>query len=139
MESIRRFARYCAEQIRSTRVLRYLIAGGLVAIIDFVLLYILTDFFHVWYLTSSLAALLIAFIVNFLLQKFWAFQNHSLAGVHMQFSLYVLLLGVNIILNTILLYLFVEQAHLWYLLAQLLTSAMLACMNFIVYRRFIFV
>jgi dolichol-phosphate mannosyltransferase len=120
-------------------VLRYLIAGSLVALVDFFLLYILTEFFHVWYLTSSVIALSIAVIVSFILQKVWTFQDHSLAGVRVQFFLHILLSGANIVLNTFLLYLFVEQMLLWYLLAQFLASGILACMNFFVYRKFIFV
>lgn len=139
MESIRRFARYCAEQIRSTRVLRYLIAGGTAATIDFALLYALTDLFHIWYLASSVVALLAGFVTSFVLQKFWTFQNHSLDRVHIQLPLHILLSLANIVLNTALMFLFVEQLHLWYITAQFFAAAMLACMNFFVYRRFIFI
>jgi dolichol-phosphate mannosyltransferase len=139
METVKKIYRYGAEQVRSTHILRYLTAGGLVALVDFLLLYILTDLFHVWYLTSSVIALLVAVIVSFILQKIWVFQNRSLTEVRIQFFLHILLSGVNIFLNTFLLYLLVEQMHLWYLLAQFLASGILACMNFFVYRKFIFV
>ena len=138
MKNVQNFVRYCVEQVSSTRVLRYLIAGGTVAVINFVILYMLTDIFYIWYLTSSLIALSIAVILSFILQKYWTFRNHSLDHVHVQLPLHLLLSLANIVLNTVLMFFFVEQIRLWYITAQFFAAAMLACMNFFVYRQFIF-
>ena len=138
MESIQRLTRYLVEQIRSTRVLRYLIAGAAVAIIDFSLLYVLTDISHIWYLSSSIIAFSVSVAASFVLQKFWTFREHSLGRVRVKLPLHLLLSFANIILNTFLMSFFVEQMHLWYITAQFCAAAMLACMNFFVYRQFIF-
>ena len=59
--------------------------------------------------------------------------------VHIQFTLHILLSILNIGLNTIFLYLFVEYLGLQYILAQIVATAFLACMNFFIFRRYIFV
>ncbi len=117
---------------------RYLVSGGTAASVDFSLLYILTEFFHVWYLLSSIVAVAVAIMVSFLLQKFWTFQSNTLDTVHIQLSLHSMLSFLNLGLNTFLLYFFVEYVHLWYIFAQFLGAGLLACMNYFVYRTWIF-
>lgn len=122
----------------SYRVVRYIISGGTAAAANLSILYILTEFFGVWYLASSIAAVCVGWVVAFLLQKFWAFQSPELDRVHIQLSLHTLLSLANIALNTVLLYMFVEWGHLWYIVAQIIASGLLACMNYFVYKRYIF-
>ena len=119
-------------------VVRYVIAGGITALSNILVLYILTDYLGLWYLVSSFAAICTAWVVSFLLQKFWAFQNYGLDRVHIQLYLHTILALSNIVLNTVLLYVFVEWIHLWYIAAQIIASGLLACMNYIVYRHYIF-
>jgi hypothetical protein len=49
------------------------VSGGAAAVANFMLLYCLTEFLHVWYIASSLAGLVTGFVTSFVLQKFWAF------------------------------------------------------------------
>jgi putative flippase GtrA len=120
------------------RAARYLVAGGTATASNFATLYVLTEFAHVWYLASSIAALTVGFVVSFILQKFWTFQNKGLARVHVQLPLHILLSLANVGANTVMLYGMVEYLHIWYLAAQFINAAILATCNFFVYRRFIF-
>lgn len=108
---------------RYQRLLRYLTAGGTAAAIDFILLYLFTDVAGIHYLLSSILAFLIAFVVSFILQKFWTFQDHSTNRVPTQATLYFVVAAANLLLNTLLMYVFVDALHLWYLFAQQNVSA----------------
>jgi putative flippase GtrA len=119
-------------------VFRFGVSGGLAAVVNFGALYIFTEFFHIWYLASSIISAALGTVVSFGMQKFWTFNNARMDSMHIQFSRYVLLTLVNLAVNTFLLYVLVEYAHLWYILAQFLTSGVLACVNFFVYRRYVF-
>ncbi len=120
------------------RVFRFLFSGGTALGTDLVLLYIFTDIFGIWYLASAVAAFILAFSVSFVLQKFWTFGDHSREGIHMQMSLYFLVAVANLVLNTLLVYAFVERASMHYLLAQIVASALIAIESFFIYQRFIF-
>ncbi len=120
------------------RLLRYLVAGGCAAAIDFAFLFLFTDIFGVHYLLSSVLAFLVAFIFSFLVQKFWTFQDHSTENLHMQAVLYFVVAGVNLLLNTLLMYVFVEWFSLWYILAQFIASGLIAIESFFVSRYVIF-
>lgn len=120
------------------RLLRYLISGGTAAAVDLILLYILTDSVGLHYLTSAVLAFLVALVVSFLLQKFWTFQDESVDRVHKQATAYFIIAALNLGLNTFLIYLFVEYAHLWYIFAQVLASGLIAFESFFISRYFIF-
>lgn len=124
--------------LHERRVVRYIISGGTATASNFVVLYTFTEFLHIWYLTSSIIGLVAATGVSFMLQKFWTFKNAGLERVHIQLPLHISLALFNIAANTVLLYGFVQYLHVWYILAQFINAALLACMNFFVYRHFIF-
>lgn len=124
--------------LEERRVVRYIVSGGIATASNFVVLYTFTEFLHIWYITSSIFGLLAATAVSFVLQKFWTFQNAGLERVHIQLPLHIALSLANIAINTVLLYGFVQYLHVWYLLAQFINAALLACVNFFIYRHFIF-
>lgn len=120
------------------RVARYLVAGGSAAAINLGLLYVLTEYAHLWYLLSSFIAVSAAVVASFVLQKFWAFQDSRLDRIRVQLPQHAFLSIVNIALNAVLLYVLVEWVHVWYMAAQFVTSALLAVLNYFVYRTYIF-
>ena len=120
------------------RVVRYLVSGGTATVVNFAVLYSFTEFLHVWYIISSIVAMGAGFITSFILQKFWTFSNTSLERVPVQFQLHVLLGLSNVAVNTLVLFILVEHFHVWYMVAQFISGAGLAVINYTVYRLFIF-
>ena len=123
---------------RYNRVLKYISAGGTAAAIDLGALYVLTDFAGFHYLFSATTAFLLAFGVSFTLQKFWTFGDKSLERIHAQLTLYLTIAVANIFVNVGLMYLFVDIFGVWYLLAQIIAGAIMACYGFLLYRYVIF-
>ena len=121
-----------------TRIFRFLLSGGTAFGTDIILLYLFTDIFGVWYLASAVAAFILAFGVSFTLQKFWTFKDNSRDGIHMQMGVYFFVAVINLALNTLLVYVFVERADLHYLFAQAVASALIAVESFFIYQHFIF-
>jgi glycosyltransferase involved in cell wall biosynthesis/putative flippase GtrA len=119
-------------------LVKYVISGGTAAVVDLGTLYLFTDIFHIWYVTSSVLAFLIAFGISFLMQKFWTFRDHGTDGVHKQAFLYLAVSVFNLFLNTALVYALVEYTGIHYLPAQIITSALIACESFFVYKFIIF-
>jgi putative flippase GtrA len=120
------------------RIFRFLLSGGAALGTDLVFLYLFTDIFGIWYLVSSVLAFVLAFVVSFSLQKFWVFGDSSHDGIQKQASIYFVVAIINLFLNTFLVYEFVEQFKLFYLLAQIAASALIAIESFFVYQHFIF-
>src|SRR3954462_3006613 len=124
--------------IQYQQIIKYIISGGTAAVVDILFLFIFTDFFHLWYLLSAVLAFLLAFGVSFGLQKYWTFSDKSNEGIHKQASLYFVVSIVNLLLNTLLMYIFVDLAHIWYMAAQVITGGLMAFLSYFLYKKFIF-
>lgn len=120
--------------LQGLQITRFLIAGTTALLINLLVLYALTEYGHVWYLVSSVFSFLTAFAANFLMQKYWTFRNTDRIQIRRQLPLHFSVALFNLGLNVLLLYLFVEYAHIWYLLAQVLTTAIIATESFFAFR-----
>lgn len=124
---------------RLFHLLRYLISGGTAATTHVSALFVLVQFAGFHYLMASVFAYILAIGVSFTLQKFWTFQDKLVHDVHMQFGRYITVVLANLILNTFLMYILVSHAGLWYVLAQILTTAVVAVTGYFGYKHFVFV
>ncbi len=118
----------------AARILRFIISGGCAAVVNIILLYLLTEFAGMWYMISAGLAFVAAFLVSFFLQKYWAFRNVAAAGARIQMSQHLVSAVVNLGLNLILIYTLVEYVGLWYILAQIISSALIAFESFFAFR-----
>lgn len=120
------------------RIVRFLISGGSAAAVDLIFLYFFTDVLHIWYVLGTILAFCIAFIVSFMLQKYWTFLNHDHDMIPTQLTYYFCISLINLGLNTVLVYFFVDKVGQHYLVAQILTSGILAIESYFIYKHFIF-
>ena len=123
---------------RHRTVVFFLFSGGTAAVVDLGLLYILVDFFDIWYLLSAAIAFIVAFFVSFTLQKFVTFVEHSRDRIPKQLVQYFSFAIFNLGMNTLLMYIVVEKIMIHYLLAQIIASGIIALYSYFVYKYFIF-
>jgi len=121
-----------------TRLVRFVISGGTATAVNLGALFLLTHVFGLWYLTSSVIAFMVAFFVSFSLQKFWTFEDASRARLRSQAAIYLIVILIGLAINTTLLYVLVEMAHLHYLVAQLISGVFIAVMNYFSYKHLVF-
>lgn len=123
---------------RYAKVIRFLIAGGSAAVVNLGVLYVLTEELMMWYVLASVYAFIAAFFVSFMLQKYWTFKEHTHALVKRQMLMYLGTAGVNILIGTALLYIFVEYLGLHYLFGQVISQGLIAFLSYFVYQHVIF-
>lgn len=143
MQSLSSFAKEAYRHAKTNhpslmRLVRFVISGGTATFVNLSTLYILTHYFGVWYLYSSIAAFTVSFFVSFTLQKFWTFENKSIDGLHVQATLFLTVILAALAVNTFLIYVFVEYMHAHYLIGQLVSGLFIAIMNFLGYKHFVF-
>lgn len=103
------------------------------------LLFLFTNEFGFWYLISSVIAFTGALFVSFLMQKYWTFRSSEHGAVVTEAWMTIILALINLILNTVLMYIFVELVHVYYLLAQVLAAGIIAIETYFVYKNIIFI
>ncbi|MFA6519686.1 MAG: ChbG/HpnK family deacetylase [Candidatus Paceibacterota bacterium] len=119
------------------RMVRFLITGILAFLTTLSLLYVLTEWFSLWYLYSATIAYAISIAVSFAFQKFWTFQNSISAAARAQFIRFLFLNIMNIGLNACGVYLLTELG-LWYIASEFFVALLIALSSFSIMRRFIF-
>jgi glycosyltransferase involved in cell wall biosynthesis/putative flippase GtrA len=119
-------------------LLRYLIAGLTGASTQIGLLYVFTDIAGFWYIYSSLLAFTIAIIMSFSLQKFWTFADRETGKIHHQFARYIGVAIMGIFINTAFMYVLVDIFGIWYIFSQVIAGGIIAVLNFLMYKFFIF-
>jgi len=124
--------------MENIKVIKFLIAGGTATFTTFFFLYLFTEAFHLWYLFSSILAFLIAAVVSFTLQKFWTFKGNQEHSSHKQFLIFLSFGTFGLGLNALSMFLLVDKFGLWYMLAQFITAAGIAVMNFFFYKLVVF-
>lgn len=118
---------------------KYYLVGGMGVLVNLGILFALTEFAGLWYLLSSVIAILVSITCNFTLNKIWTFRDSPLT----QRTLFmygkfvgVSLFGMGIQLGFI--YLFVEAMSIYYLLAALISIFIAGSFNFMINRRWSF-
>lgn len=131
---------FASESLRKhTQVARFIISGGMAFSANIALLFLFTNEFGFWYLISSVIAFTGALFVSFLMQKYWTFRSSEHGAVVTEAWMTIILALINLILNTVLMYIFVELVHVYYLLAQVLAAGIIAIETYFVYKNIIFI
>lgn len=121
------------------KLIRFLVSGGLAAIVNLSILYILTEWMGWWYLASATISFIVSILVGFLLQKLWTFNHLQEHRTRRQFFLYSVWMLLYLGLNLGLMYLLVDGIKVYYLVSQFITSGLLAVLSFFVYSRIVFI
>ncbi len=108
---------------------RYGLVGLSSAIIDFGILYLLTEALGFHYLWSATISFIVAASYNYYLNKTWTFKAGG--KLSKQVSIFLLIAGSGVLLNNLILYLLVEQAHWWYIYAKIIATGIVTIGNFI--------
>ncbi len=120
---------------QALRIIRFLSAGGLGVSLYYLILYTFTDLFGMWYIASAIIASLVNWASNFVLQKYWTFQNKDARDIRWQAVSYAVMAAVLFVSNLLLLYALVEYVHIWYLGAQVIVTVVLTVASYFVTRR----
>lgn len=118
-------------------ILRYAISGGFSSTIDIILFSLMINYIGLHYIISSIISVSVSFVIRFYLQKRFAFKDRNL-DIHRQIIMYSILYFLSIIMTTLLLYIFIDIFHIWYLFAQIIAIVIVAGICFFVYRHIIF-
>jgi len=115
----------------------YVVFAGFATLVDLSLLYLLTEFFHIWYFYSAIFAYFIGMITNYLLNKYLNFRDSS-KQIIPQFGLFVTVALIGLGLNQLVLYSLVKFAGLWYMSAKFIAIFIVMFWSFYGHKRLTF-
>ncbi len=117
---------------RLWEIIRFLLVGGGCFLLDYGLLFGLTEYGGFNYLTSSAVSFMVSLVVNYILCVTVVF--HAERKSLRQTVLFVATSLAGLAINQVCMYLFVEVAGLWYMLAKIGAAAVVTVWNYITKR-----
>jgi putative flippase GtrA len=119
-------------QFRLTKeFLKFAIVGLINTVIHLIVLFILTEFFSIWYVLSSLIAFLVAVTNSFIMNTLWTFRKNIKHKTVMKYWKFFIVSVITALFNLFFLYIFTEFVGLWYMLSQFIAIVLTLMMNFI--------
>ena len=111
---------------------------GLVAfVIDWSTMTFLTEVFGVHYLASTTIGFIVSVIFNYFASMRFVFERREGMSRKREFTIFVTLSVIGLGLNNLLMFLFVDMAHIDYRAAKVLATAVVTVFNFVTRKIFL--
>ena len=114
----------------SKQLFRYIFTGGLAFIVDFEILFLLTECFYVHYLISACVAFLFGLLVNYFLSIRWVFNSRVVENRLLEFSLFTTVGLLALGINELFLWIFTDVLGNHYLFSKIITAIIIFFWNF---------
>lgn len=121
-----------------TQFVSYVAVGGVAFVVDLGTLYLLTEFFGIYYIASATAGFLLGLIVNYLLCVIWIFDFRAIEKAAHEFGLFAAIGIVGLLLNNLLIYLLTEFVGIHYVISKMIAAALVLVFNFALRRQLLF-
>ena len=118
------------------QIAKFGIVGIIATLIDYILLFILTDVFKIYYMTSSIISFSVSLVFNYIASIKWVFdvkhkQTYKDGLLFLIFSL------IGLWINQKVMYLSVEKLGIYYMISKIGATAIVMIWNFITRKIFI--
>ena len=119
------------------QIFKFVIVGGLSFVLDFIIYYVLTKLFGVYYITAGFFSFTISLIFNYLMSMKFVFRSKdSLKKTH-EFAIFATLSVMGLGLNLLCLFIMVDYMGIYDLFAKVLTDGIVMVFNFVTRKIFL--
>lgn len=119
------------------QILRFGVVGGTAFLIDYGVLFCLTEFAGFNYLVSACISFIVSVIYNYVLSILWVFDARQDRSKTAELAVFIGLSVVGLGLNQLGMWLLVDLAGIYYMLAKIVVTAVVMVYNFITRKIFI--
>ena len=112
------------------QLFRYVWVGGVSFFIDYISLFIFTEYLHINYLISAAFAFILGLTTNYLLSTIWVFNNSRLNNKFTEFTIFSIIGIIGLGLNEIIIYICSEFLNLYYMISKLVSTVVVFFWNF---------
>lgn len=120
------------------QLIRYGFVGGIAFVADYGSLYALTEWCGIQYLVSAALAFIIGLTINYLLSNWIVFSTHRLQNRWIEFAIFAVIGVIGLGLNEVIMYVCCEKIGMHYMVAKLISTALVFLWNFFVRKLILF-
>ena len=118
------------------QILKFGVVGVIAFLIDYGLLYILTEYANIYYLISSIISFTVSLIFNYILSIKWVFDVTK-KQTYKEVFVFVVLSVIGLGINQLVMYLGSDIMYIYYMLTKLVATVIVMIWNFITRKIFI--
>lgn len=112
------------------QLFRYTFVGGIAFVIDFTLLYLLTDYVGLYHIISASISFIVGLAVNYVLSKIFVFSHSVVQNKTGEFLIFALIGVVGLFLTDLMMWILVDMGSIYYLTAKIITTLLVYLWNF---------
>jgi putative flippase GtrA len=117
------------------QLFRYTFVGGIAFVVDFGLLFFLTAYAGLYYQYSAAISFIAGLAVNYLISIKWVFNaSNQNRNRLVEFLIFAVVGLIGLGLNALIIYIFTELAHVYYLLSKIISTIIVFLWNFLARR-----
>ena len=109
---------------------RSILSSNIAFSVDFGILVLLTEAFHIHYLLSNGIGFITGTTVSYILSVLWVFNRRSVQSRHLEYWIFIFIGVVGVGLNEALIWFFTEHAAVYYLYSKIIAGCMVFFWNF---------
>ena len=117
---------------------RYFFVGGFAFVVDFGLLYILTEYAGLHYLLSATLSFIAGLLVNYIISCLWVFNGSKFKNRLVEFLFFAAIGVVGLALNDALIWLFTDCIGTHYMFSKIVAAAIVYLWNFFARKYLVF-
>lgn len=119
------------------QIVKFGIAGIIVAAIDFSLLYIFTEYCGLWYFLSAILSFVASVTVNYIISMKFVFVGKKHRSKKQEYMIFVALSVIGLVINESGMWLMVEIGGLYYMLSKSIVTVIVMVYNYITRKLFV--
>jgi putative flippase GtrA len=109
---------------------RYVVVGGVAFLVDFGLLYVLTEYAGIHYLISAAVSFVCGLVVNYYLSRVWVFDRRTMENAALEMLVFTAIGVVGLGLNEGIIWFVREKIHIHYMIAKAISAGIVLVWNF---------
>lgn len=118
------------------QIFRFGLVGGTAFLIDYGILFCLTEFAGVNYLISGTISFSVSVVFNYLSSRFWVFEVKADTNKVWEFVIFLILSVIGLGINQLIMYIGVDKFGIYYMLTKIIATFIVMVYNFVTRKMF---
>jgi putative flippase GtrA len=119
------------------QIFKFGVIGALAFLIDYGVLYVLTEYAGMYYLLSGAISFTVSVIFNYICSMKYVFSGKEGMSRRKEFIVFVVLSILGLLLNQLLMWLGVDLLHIYYMVTKIFATAIVMVYNFVTRKIFL--
>lgn len=111
-------------------LIRYVYAGGIAFVLDFLVMMVLYKVFGVYYLTATAIGLIVGLFTTYLLSIKWVFNNRAMSNRTTELSIFLLIGSIGFLIHEYVIWVSVEALLINVPVSKIIATAVVFFWNF---------